>query len=162
MPGVRMRGRRAIVGLVLFVGLASVAVAEAGGRAPKLVQLSYEESNDGSSPPKALSAFFRRAEAVKFVTRHDGARARGDSRYNQSITDTDLHGEASHPWRLIRRGGGKRVLRLIHRSLVDTGEAKVRVIARGNGRRTVDKVLITLADCAQDPPLYPVSCEVRP
>jgi hypothetical protein len=150
------------VAFVLVVGLASVAVAQAGGGAPKLVQLSYEESDDGSSPPKALSAFFRRADAVKFVTRHHGRRARGDSRYNDSITDTDLRGEARHPWRLIRRGGGKRVLKLIHRSLVDNGEAKVRVIARGGGRRTVDNVRIVLADCAQDPPLYPVSCEVRP
>ena len=129
---------------------------------PKLVQLSYEESDDGSSPPKALSAFFRRADVVKFATRYQGDRARGDSRYNDSITDTDLHGEARHPWRLIRHGGGKRVLKLIHRALVEMGEAKVRVIGRGNGRRTRDKVLIVLADCAQDPPLYPVSCEVKP
>ncbi len=148
--------------VVLALAGAAVTAAQGGGTKPKLVQLSYEESDDGSSQPKALSAFFRRAEGVKFVTRHDGHRARGDSRYSESITDTDLNGEASHPWRLIRRGGGKRVLKLIHRSLVDTGKAKVRVIARGNGRRTVDNVVIALADCAQDPPLYPVSCEVRP
>jgi hypothetical protein len=154
--------RAAVIGVVILA-LGAVAVAgAAGGAKPKLVQLSYEESDDGSSPPKALSAYFRRAELVKFVTRYDGDRATGGSRYNDSITDTDLHGEARHPWRLIRRDGGKRVLKLIHAALVETGDARVKVIARGNGRRIVDRVLIVLADCSQDPPFYPVSCEVRP
>ena len=84
--------------VVLVLAGAAVTAAQGGGAKPKLVQLSYEESNDGSSPPKALSAFFRRAERVRFMTRHDGDRARGCPRYNvESITDTDLHGEAQPP-----------------------------------------------------------------
>jgi hypothetical protein len=159
-----VKNRRICIGLLALVtalGLVGAAHAGGGGK-PKLVQLSYEESDDGSSPPKALSAYFRRAELVKFVTRYHGDRASGTSRYNDSITDTDLHGEARHPWRLIRRGGGKQVLKLIHAALVETGDARVKVIARGNGRRVVDRVLIVLADCSQDPPFYPVSCEIRP
>lgn len=149
-------------GVVLALAGGAVAGAQGGGAKPKLVQLSYEESDDGSSPPKALSAFFHRAERVRFFTGHDGDRARAGARYVESITDTDLHGEARHPWRLIRRDGGKWVLKLIHRSLEERGDAQVKVIARNNGRRTVDRVLIVLADCAQDPPLYPVSCDVNP
>ena len=147
---------------MLVAVAAAVGTAAHGGAKPKLVQLSYEESDDGSSPPKALSAFFRRAERVRFFTGFREDRAGAPARYVESITDLDLHGEARHPWRLIRRDGGNFVLKLIHASLEQRGDARVKVIARNDGRRTVDRVLIELADCAQDPPLYPVSCEIRP
>ena len=143
----------------------SVAVATGGqgGPAPKLVQVSYAETDDGSSPARSLQAFARRAESVKFATRYDGSRATAGSRYNSHITDTDLHGdEVRHPWVLVRKDGGKRVLRLVHDALVEQGSAKVRVMARGGGRRDDARVSIVLADCSQDPPFYPVSCEVKP
>jgi len=149
--------------LALALGTASAgAAAESGGQPPKLVQLSYSESDDGSSPKRALYAFARRAEKVRFVTRYDGERATARSRYVSSITDTDLNGEARHPWALIRRNGGKQVLGLIHEALFASGSAKVMVVARGNGRKRERKVKILLAECTPDPPLYPVSCEVKP
>lgn len=142
---------------------AAGAIAGPGGQPPKLVQLSYAESDDGSSPRRSLQAFARRAESVKFITRYDGERATAGSRYASHITDTDLHGdEVRHPWVLVRRDGGKRVLKLVHEALFARGSAKVRVIARGGGHRSKTRVPIVLADCAREPPFYPVSCEVRP
>ena len=161
--------RRAVGTLALVAALAAisaaVAIAGPGGarQPPQLVQLSYAESDDGSSPKRSLYAFARRAASVKFVTRYDGDRARAGTRYRSSITDTDLHGhDVRHPWALVRRDGGKRVLRLIHDALFERGSARVRVIARGGGNRVVTGVSIVLAECSQDPPFYPVSCEVRP
>ncbi len=161
--------RRAVGTLALVAACAAIfaggAIAGPGGsrQPPKLVQLSYAESDDGSSPKRSLYAFARRAASVKFVTRYDGDRATAETRYRSHITDTDLHGhDARHPWALVRKDGGKRVLELIHDALFDHGSAKVRVVARGGGNRVATGFAIVLAECSQDPPLYPVSCEVRP
>jgi hypothetical protein len=126
--------------------------------------VSYDESNDGSSPRRALYAFVRYpTDTVTFATRYHGHSARGRTRYRSDITDTDIHGErASHPWALIRRGGGRRVFRLVHRSLRQRGFANVRARARRGALVDAGRVRIVLSRCAQDPPLYPVSCEVRP
>jgi hypothetical protein len=131
---------------------------------PKVIQLSYEESDDGSSPHRALHAFVRYStDAVNFATRYHGRRATAKARYRPNVTDTDIHGErARHPWALMRERGGRRVLRLIHKSLEHRGIAKVRTRARRDGFLDDVRTRIVLSKCAQDPPLYPVSCEVRP
>jgi hypothetical protein len=131
---------------------------------PKVIQLSYAESDDGSSPSRALYAFVRHStDSVRFVTRYHARTATAGARYKPQITDTDIRGKkARHPWTLIRRDGGKRVLSFIHKSLERRGVANVRTRARRDGLLDDVRVRIVLSECAQDPPLYPVSCEVRP
>ena len=128
-----------------------------------MIQLSYRETDDGSSSPFALEAFAYRVDALRFTTRYAGERASGEARYDDGVTDTNIHahGEARHPWKLIRRGEGKEVTRLIRDSLAARGEAKVRVRARGNGEHDDIAVVIELSKCSQDPPFYPVDCEVK-
>ena len=150
----------ALVGALLLFAHDGIAGA---GAPPKVVQISYAESDDGSSPAKRLYAFVRRADAVRFATRYEGKRATAGSRYRPSITDTDLHGkEVRHPWSLVRKNGGRRVLRLVAKALDERGVATIRVRARGAGGVDKVRVRMKLAQCSQDPPLYPVDCEVRP
>ena len=154
--------------MVLIVASAVTGGAAAAGgqnaRPPKVIQLSYDESDDGSSPSRSLYAFVRHpTDSVRFVTRYHGRTATAETRYKPQITDTDIRGrKARHPWALIRKGGGKRVLSFIHKSLERRGVAKVRTRARRDGLLDDVRARIVLAECAQDPPLYPVSCEVRP
>jgi hypothetical protein len=157
-----------LLALVLAYTLASAVEAAGaskggGSRPPKVIQVSYDESNDGSSPRRALYAFVRHpTDSVRFATRYHGRRATGDARYRSNITDTDIRGQrAKHPWALIREGGGGRVLRFIHRSLGQEGIANVRVRARRDGALDDVRVRIVRSQCAQDPPLYPLTCEVR-
>ena len=148
----------AIVACVL--GLLVVA-AEAHAAGPRLVQLSYEHSRDGSSKHFNLSAYAHNADSIRFIVRrhHDPLAASG--RFNHHVTDTDLHPEdASHPWEADRRHGGKAVIKAIRSSLKRKGTATVRVIARQGDARDKAKVRIDVADCAMDPPLYPLSCEI--
>jgi hypothetical protein len=163
--------KRLTAWLVALVALALTCAAGAAGapserasRAPKVIQLSYDESNDGSSPRRALYAFVRYApDAVNFATRYHGRRATAKTRYRPNVTDTDIRGErARHPWALVRKGGGRTVLRLVHKALKQRGVAKVRTRARRDGLIDDVRLRIVLSKCAQDPPFYPVSCEVRP
>lgn len=149
--------------LIVLVALAMAIAAQPAVAAdgPSLVQVSYEESDDGSSPPFNLSAYGKKIDALRFTTRYGGERASGEAKFNGSITDTDLNGEASHPWSLIRKGEGKRVIKLVHKQLFETGVAKVRIRARGDGEHLDQTVEIRLSECSQDPPFYPVSCEVE-
>jgi hypothetical protein len=141
---------------------AAGAPSERGSSPPKVIQLTYEESDDGSTPHRALQAYVRHSpDSVSFATRYHGRRATGKTRYEPNITDTDIRGErAQHPWALIRKGGGKQVFRLIHTSLENRGIAKVRTRARRGGSVDNVRMRIVLSECAQDPPFYPLSCEV--
>ncbi len=105
------------------------------------MQLSYEHTRDGSSKHFNLSAYAHHADSVRFIVRrhHDPLAAPG--RYNDHVTDTDLHPEdASHPWEVDRRRGGKAVLKAIRSSLQRKGTAIVRVIARNGDARDKAKV----------------------
>ena len=155
------RPSRAITATVVLLGvLVLAASAQAAG--PRLYQLSYEHSRDGSSKRFNVSAYAHHADSVRFITRrnHDPLAATG--RYNDSITDTNLPAppDARHPWEIDRQNGGKQVLKAIRSSLKRRGEATVRVIARRGDARDKAKVTIEVADCSQDPPLYPLSCEI--
>jgi hypothetical protein len=143
------------------LALAPAAAHAAPG--PKLVQLSYGESFDGSFPVRDLSAYAYRVDALRFTTRYGGERATAQARYDDGVTDTNIHahGEARHPWKLVRRGGGSDVIALIRHSLEDRGFAKVRVRARGDGRHLDRAIVIDVSECSSDPPIYPVSCEIR-
>lgn len=159
--------RRTWLTAIAAASCLGVAASPAGGveraKGPDVIQLSYSESDDGTSPPFALQAFAYRVDALRFTTRYAGERASGEAKYDDGITDTNIHahGEARHPWKLIRRGEGKEVTRLIRDSLAARGEAKVRVRARGHGEHEDIAVVIELSKCSQDPPFYPVDCEVK-
>ncbi len=127
---------------------------------PDVVQVSYEESDDGTSPRRQLSAFARRADALSFAVRIHHERVAAGSAYDSHVTDTDLHGDAKHPWVLSRKRSGDEILRKIHKSLTHRGEVRVWIRAGGNGEVDKSRVTIKLAECTQDPPFYPVSCEV--
>ena len=152
-----------LVGAALaFVAIQSAAAggAERASGKPKLVQLSYEESKDGTSKRYNLSAFAHKADSVVFAVRRHHRRITAPGRYNDHITDTDLRpGDASHPWEVNRREGGRRVLKAVRASLSHDGMATVRVTARGRGKDKA-KVKVVVADCTQDPPFYPLSCEI--
>jgi hypothetical protein len=149
----------AVVALLAGHGLAAADAERAAG--PRLVQLSYEESRDGASRRYNLSAFVHKADRVTFAVRRHHRRLTATSRYNSHVTDTDLKPEdASHPWEIVRKGGGRKVLRKLRRALRHHGQATVRVIAQRGERRDKAKVRIRVAACTEDPPFYPLSCEI--
>jgi hypothetical protein len=103
-----------------------------------------------------------RTAELRFGTFYNGHRAGAPGKYRPHITDTDLHGRrAKHPWVPDRDRGGRRLIRLVHRSLRHRGRAKVRVHARGGGLVDFVPVRIDLSECTSDPPLFPVSCEIK-
>ncbi|MDF2752234.1 MAG: hypothetical protein K0S82_617 [Gaiellaceae bacterium] len=143
-------------------GAAETKRGGAGGGQPRVIQLSYSEVNDGSRPRLNLMAFARRTDSVRLSTRYQGKQATGDTRYDKSITDTDINGNnAKHPFVLRRKQGGKRVVKLIRNSLDERGQARVRIRAARGGRVDAIKLRIVRAKCSLDPPLFPVDCEVE-
>jgi hypothetical protein len=132
-----------------------------GAGAPKLIQLSYDHTRDGSSKHFNLSAYAHKADSVRFVVRRHHKPVAVPGRYNSHVTDTDLHpDDASHPWEVNRKQGGKKVLKAVRASLKHKGMATVRVIARNGNARAKAKVTINVATCTKDPPFYPLSCEI--
>jgi hypothetical protein len=138
------------------------AYEQGGPRPPKVIQLSYREVNDGTRPPYRLEAYAYRTDSLRFASRYRGRTANAGSQYEPDSTDTDIKGkgEARHPWVLIHKGGGSTVLRLIRKSLNQRGVAKVRIRAKGDDLLDDLRLTIMLAKCAQDPPIYPVDCEI--
>jgi hypothetical protein len=158
--------KRAIVAVVLVavasaVGPAATSGVAGGGPQPRVIQLSYSEVNDGTRPRLSLMAFSRRTDSVRFSTRYEGKQVTGDTRRDNSLTDTDIKGNAKHPFVLRRKQGGKRVVKLVRESLDERGEARVRIRAERGGDVDVIKLRIVLGRCSQDPPLFPVDCEVE-
>lgn len=159
----RICGRRLIFGasVALLVTLAFTGSALAAGSPPELIQLSYFESR-GEGPNRGLEAYARHTHALRFATSFQGRTARAPGRHIESITDTDIRGhQAKHPWMPNRKDGGRKVYRLVHRSLHRRGFAMVRLRARKTGEIVSPPVRIDLSACASDPPLYPVDCEIR-
>jgi hypothetical protein len=168
MRGARRLGAAQIClagGISLLAGgmLASSAAAGSGDRAqakPALVQVAYEESDDGTSAQRQLSAFAQRADSVTFAVRIHRERVVAGSKLNTHVVDTDLHGDAKHPWVLSREGAGKEVLGRIHDALRKNGDKTVWVRADGASGVDKRKVSIVLSECTLDPPFYPVSCQI--
>ncbi len=134
----------------------------ARGGPPKLVQLSYHEEPGAMGHDLNLGAHVKNATAVKFATGFDGEKARAGGKYREEVTDTDInHPEAKHPWRPAT-GDGQRVTKLVHDALEENGVAVVRLRMRNGGQLEKARVVIELSECHQNPPLYPVTCEVRP
>jgi hypothetical protein len=150
--------------LAVAVGFtALVAASDASlARPPKVVQVSYyEDREDGRR--YNLQAHALRTDELTFSVRRDGRRFVAEAKLNERISDTDLHGEARHPWVPVRNRAGKRLIRAFVDKLYDKGEVRVRIRVRGNGIKDFASVRIVLSECSTDPPLYPdPDCEVKP
>jgi hypothetical protein len=150
--------------LALAVGCATVAgLTDARHvRPPKVVQVSYyEDREDGRR--YNLQAHALRTDALRFSVRRSGRRFAAEARLNESISDTDLRGEARHPWVPVRNTAGKRLVRAVVDKLHGNGQVRLRIRVRGNGIRDSVRVRIVLSECNTDPPLYPdPDCEVKP
>ena len=150
----------------LAVAVASVTVVGPSDarqvRPPKVVQVSYyEDREDGRR--YNLQAHALRTDALKFSVRRGGRRIVADAKLNERISDTDLQGEARHPWVPIRNSAGKRLVRAVVDKLYGNGKVRLRIRAQGNGVRDSVRVRIVLSECSTDPPLYPdPDCEVEP
>jgi hypothetical protein len=155
-----LAGGLSLVAGGLLVGSATAGSGERAKAKPALVQVAYEESDDGTSAHRQLSAFAQRASSVTFAVRIHHERVVAGSRQNTHVVDTDLHGDAKHPWVLSREGAGAEVLGRIHDALRKHGEKTVWVRAAGDSGVDKRKVDIVLSDCTQDPPFYPVSCQI--
>jgi hypothetical protein len=132
-----------------------------GERGPKVVQLQF--SSGRGIGEKSLQAYAYRTEVLRFRTSYEGERATADSRYRENVTDTDIDArdEARHPWEMLKKGGGKRVIKMIRQSLRERGVAVVRILAHGGDKLDDPRVRIELSKCSEDPPIYPISCEVK-
>jgi len=147
---------------VLPLAFFAASAAGAGGGSPKLVQLSYNEEPGAQGRDTNLGAYVKNADSVKFATGFDGRKARAGGRYREAVTDTDINDpEAKHPW-IPATGDGRKVVKLVHDSLEANGRATVRLRMKNGGEVEKERVVIELSECDQDPPLYPVTCEVRP
>jgi hypothetical protein len=155
---------RTLALLALAVGCATVVAPSDARhvRPPKVVQVSYyEDREDGRR--YNLQAHALRADALKFSVRRGGRRIVADAKLNERISDTDLQGEARHPWVPVRNGAGKRLVRAVVDKLHGNGQLRLRIRVQGNGIRDVVRVRIVLSECSTDPPLFPdPDCEVEP
>jgi hypothetical protein len=162
---------RRVFRLVGFVATSAALVAAAqapagkadgqGNRGPKVVQLQF--SSGRGIGEKSLQGYAYRTDVLRFRTSYEGERATADSRYRQNVADTDIDakGEARHPWELLKKGGGKQVIRMIRQSLRERGEAVVQIFAHRDGKVDDPRVRIELSECSEEPPIYPISCEVE-
>jgi hypothetical protein len=148
-------GLAVLVGLLIAPGLGT-GDAEAGTAPPKVIQLSYSQSSDQGD---SLLAFARRTDSLRFAIHYRGAEASAPAR-RSSTFDTDLDGAASRGWKPKPEQGGREVKRLIRESLAERGEARVRTRAKRDGLLDDHRWVLVLSKCSQEPPLYPVDCEV--
>jgi hypothetical protein len=148
------------------VASGAVASQSSGGASrakgsPNIIQLSYGESSDQGAD-RRLEAFASHTHGMHFATTYMGKKASAPGKYNSHVTDTDIHGrKARHPWEPDRKKGGGDVVRLVHKALHGRGVARVRLRARKSGEVDKARVRIDRDKCASDPPLYPLTCEVK-
>ena len=161
-----MRTRIAALGFTILLGAALLSFAAStqarGGADPKVVQLSYyEDREDGRR--YNLHAHAKRTEALAFSIRRAGHRIVAEARLNERLSDTDLRGEARHPWVPKRDRAGGRLIKTVADKLHANGKVRVRIRAKGDGGVDDVRVRILLSECSTDPPLYPdPDCEVKP
>jgi hypothetical protein len=153
------------IGAVAAVAVLAVAASAATAhqaRPAKIVQLSYyEDREDGHR--YNLQAHALRTDGLKFSARRGGRRITAEARLNENLTDTDLPGQARHPWVPKRNGAGKRLIRAVVHKLHSKGEVALHILARGIGGNDFARMRIVLSECSFDPPLYPdPDCEVQP
>jgi hypothetical protein len=152
----------AVSSISLTVAAPETADASASEpRPPKVIQLSYREGHDGWGPDRGVKAWTRRTDSLTFRARYRGRQASVPARLTDTV-DANLPRCCNQAWQPIRKEGGSRVTRLIHKSLEQRGVARVRTRARRDGLVDDHRWRIVLAQCAQEPPIYPVDCEIAP
>jgi hypothetical protein len=129
-------------------------------RPPKIIQLSYAQWYE--EPGGSLGAFARgHPDSLTFATRYRGRQAIVPAKQTDTV-DTNLPRCCDESWEPIRHQGAARVYRLIRKALNRRGSAKVRTRVKRDGLAGVHRWRIVLAQCSQDPPIYPVDCEIAP
>jgi hypothetical protein len=127
---------------------------------PKVIQLQYAQWYE--EPGGSLGAFARgHPDSLRFATRYRGRQATVPAKETDTV-DTDLPRCCDESWEPIRRQGAARVYRLIRKALDRRGVAKVRTRVKRGGLADIHRWRIVLARCSQDPPSYPVDCEIAP
>ena len=101
----------------------------------------------------------RRALPVSSSLHYQGEKASAPAR-KSSVSDTNLKGQTRRGWEPIRKQGGKRVKALVRDSLDARGVATVRTRAKRDGQIDNHRWRIVQAKCEQDPPLFPLDCEI--
>jgi hypothetical protein len=161
-----------LLALVLVASVTASSISAAGAapraaaasafelRPPKVIQLSYAQWYE--EPGGSLGAFARgHPESLTFATRYRGTQATVPAKQTDTV-DTNLPRCCDESWEPIRHQGAARVYRLIRRALNRRGVAKVRTRVKRGGLADVHRWRIVLAQCSQDPPSYPVDCEIAP
>jgi hypothetical protein len=154
-----------LVLVALFIamsGAASAAPDPSRGekaRGPNVVHFVYEKFHDPSDSHH-VSANAYRTDRLTFNASYEGKRARAGSRYRRSITTHGfgLRREARHPWVSVN---DRKLVRLVHESLFESGTARVRVRAHRDGVVDEVRVRLDLSECDQSPPTYPITCVVE-
>jgi hypothetical protein len=138
----------------------AVSATEQRSRPPKVIQLGYAQWYE--EPGGSLGAFARgHPDSLRFTTRYRGRQASVPAKQTDTV-DTDLPRCCDESWEPIRRRGAARVYRLIRKALNRRGVAKVRTRVKRGGLADAHRWRIVLARCSQDPPSYPVDCEIAP
>jgi hypothetical protein len=136
-----------------------VSASEQRSRPPKVIQLSYGQWYE--EPGGSLAAFARGSDSLRFTTRYRGRQASVPAKQT-GLFDTNLPRCCNQGWEPIRHQGAARVYRLIRKALNRRGVAKVRTRAKRDRHVEDQRWRIVLAQCSQDPPSYPVDCEIAP
>lgn len=131
--------------------LALTAVAAAAGP-PRVKGMTYFVRDDGSLPHVRLLVDVKRADSVRVATVFHGKHASAPTRLDDRIS--------GDPWVLQHKDAGRKVYKLIRKSLDERGSASVRIRARGDGTDSV-KLKIRKSECTMDPPFYPLDCTIH-
>jgi hypothetical protein len=142
-----------------FAASQAASASEQRSRPPKVIQLSYAQWYE--EPGGSLAAFARRPDSLTFTTRYRGRQASVPAKQT-GLFDTNLPRCCNQGWEPIRHQGAARVYRLIRKALNRRGVAKVRTRAKRDRHVEDQRWRIVLAQCSQDPPSYPVTCEIAP
>jgi hypothetical protein len=143
-----------------FAASQAVSASEQRPRPPKVIQLSYAQWYE--EPGGSLGAFARgHPDSLRFTTRYRGRQASVPAERTDTV-DTDLPRCCDESWEPIRHQGAARVYRLIRKALNRRGVVKVRTRVKRGALADVHRWRIVLARCSQDPPSYPVDCEIAP
>jgi len=150
----RTRRLTRIVALALIAVIAGSTLAAASDsspaskatRGPEITRLDYGKSFDPRGKGVSVIAF--NVDRVNFITSYQGKRVRARGRNVQGAR-----------WNSYK---DRKVFRLIRHSLIERGEAIVRVRAYGGGRVEDVRVVIHLArHCSLGPGTsYPITCVV--
>ena len=115
--------------------------------------MDYFVRDDGSLPHIRLLVGVKRADSVRVATVFHGKHASAPTRLDDRIS--------GDPWVLQHKDGGRKVYKLIRKSLDERGSASVRIRARNGSGTDHVKLKIRKSECTMDPPFYPLDCTIH-